>query len=814
MPLSLPLGLWSTALAGVVDLDGVTHAALLPPTAEVRRAEAAVVARREVTLRSVDGGTEVDATWWIHHLDARDATYTLWSQAAHPGAITVDGVPAPSRDDGGATALVRGAGWFEVRSRAYFPEDASLSLLPATTGVVRAPDDDRDVVGDGAVVLRVGLDHLTGAHTLTFADPAPRGASDADYVVATTAVGVTVGEDAVSGAARVSWVMWSGERSELSMRVDGVGADLDVRGPGVADWRRDGDVVRVTLAEPSDAAAVDLTWSRALTGAAEEALTVPRVEPLDVTRVDAYVQLARDGEIEVSPALDAGWTPIPRSSLPESASGLVTGQPIAAFRAPRVGGGRVDVLRFEPLSGPPVVVDVADWRLATTEDGRALVRGFLEVRNDRASHLRVTPPPGVKLVAVRVQGQPSLPVTDDGRTWLVPLVRSLETVEGLLSFPVEVTLLGEGAGWERRVDREVRLPAVDAPVALARTSLVLPTGYRHRGDVGADDVVSGFDTQTDGISYGFAVGSTGAAQADALFQDAVGAWLANDFETAEHNLSTLREMGAESENIDRLQSNVDVVYGRDDEVDEVAARRVKKQAAARAVEQQREMEDLERTAEELSRSGNYSASTQVYQRALDIGNTLTLLSEDTEEQDARNEAIAQEISAVEDRRASLLAIDGDGWVEPDVGELPWDVSDATLPWDVPTGGELPWDVSGSQYGFGGLGARGSGMGGGGSAEGYGIGYGAVGSMDPAVALQSREFMAVTGTAASSRRRGGVSFGSRKSAAEPPMDVAASELAVTIPVTGEIVRFQSMLLPAGAGHGVRVVARSSHPRSSR
>jgi hypothetical protein len=165
-----------------------------------------------------------------------------------------------------------------------------------------------------------------------------------------------------------------------------------------------------------------------------------------VFRGESALQLARDGEVEGVPEA-TGWTP---SSAPRAAGvgqGLVEGTPTRRSRPAAARSGSLTLLRFVPIEGPPVVVDVAAYTIATSREGRALIRAHYEVRNERAASLRIRPPPGFEILGVRVAGETAVIARDREGAWRVPLQRSVDTVSGLLSFPVEVALLGEAKPW-------------------------------------------------------------------------------------------------------------------------------------------------------------------------------------------------------------------------------------------------------------------------------------------------------------------------------------------------------------------------------
>jgi hypothetical protein len=568
-----PPGRLDAGERGRVQLNGTTWQALqTPDDPDAPPMPGPHAAFRRVELEPTADALLIRATWELDAWEPGWLDTRLIDAGAQDLVITWnDGPAAWEATPSGAQVTGRVDGPTTLRLRAELPGDPfvqarSLWLLPAIRGEVRV------VVGEGVDAELGGYGHAqagellwwSGAHDLTLSLKQVRATSQASTLaVGQVGLGLTIGDSELLGRARVRWAVRRGSLERLALRVGGLGEDLQVTGPTVRSVSRSGDRLLIALQAPADGlVAVDLTWSRPLPRSAEARLELPTITPLDVRRVEASLQLARDGEWEALPEL-AGWEPRSASLLPEWGRGLVEGTPTAAFASHAASAsGSIGLLRFEPVAGPPVMIDIADCEVATTAEGRALVRVRYEVVNDRGAHLTVLPPFGSTFLTVRVDEEPVVPVrVDDG--WRVPLPRSLETVAGLISVPVEIVLLVEGEPWERREIRSLPLPRVDAPMAVSRVTVYLPPGFEQlqRGPDGrrVDDFTEG-----EGISWGFLatddVDRERAAQADVLFKQAADAWMTNDFDGAQAHLDTLTALGASNVKTDQLQSNLDVVF--------------------------------------------------------------------------------------------------------------------------------------------------------------------------------------------------------------------------------------------------------------
>lgn len=683
--------------AGEVEVPWALWRTLHP---EPEPAPGPMILRRTVTLRRVEGGVEVRASWAIRSERAAWLGNGLLGPGAHLRHARWNGRPAAvwSGQEGPLVVeRVEGSATLEVE--AFVPSDGAeevvLSLLGAPRGTVRLEGFDPDVVltGDARPVVPHGGGAggwSTGAAELRLrpktSEPRDRG----PLVVGSVGLGITVGDAEVRGRARVRFEIRQGTRASLSLSLSGVGEDLTVEGPQVARWERTGDQVVVALSgETAGLLDLDLRWSTTTPPGAEAKVPLPSIVPLDVFRSPAAVQVARDGEVDVRPALGAGWRPLASAQVPAWAEGLVEGSPTAAFvraRASEGGGDALELLRLEPVPGPPVVVDVADVRIATSDHGPMIATARYEVHNERASHLSITPPPGMRVVGVEVAGRRVTPGRDghDGPL-RIPLKRSLETVRGPATVPVTVALLGTaepGRAWARRERREVPLPVVDAPVNVTRVTLHLPPRWHSTLRPGDGPVVDGFEPEPRlcfGLDDAHAV-----AAADRAFGEAVEAWNDNDFDRAQEHLDRVRALGGRGTAVDGLQANIDLVRPRPAEVvttgeayrfefdddalvdgnaesmlappmaapssSSALERRIRARARARASKQKVELEGRKTRAKALKDEGQYEAAAAEYREAIEQSKDLDRLEdEESVEYDYEAEALMDELHEVEAR---------------------------------------------------------------------------------------------------------------------------------------------------------------------
>ncbi len=614
-----------------VVLSGARWRALLDPERPDVVAPGPRVASRSVALREQAEGVALTVRWRL------DADEPGWLRAPLVGSdLVVTSLSWKGRevglgaDEGGMRSValwVDGPGELVLdgyrEARVAPGEGPRLPLLPAPHGTATLPED-WVFAADGMVPVAPGR-WWGGDGDLAVTGRRPVTTARGAVVGATVATGVTVDEGAARVEARLHVTALRGSLDQVVFSVPGAGPDLAVEGPAVASFDRAGDRVTVALRTAgARTVALDVRWSVGLPDSAVASVAAPRLIPEGVSRAAYVTKLARAGDVEVVPDGSA-WRAMALAELPDWAEGLVSGTATAAMAWS--GGGspaglQLQLLRFEPVPGPATLIDVAQTAVALSDEGRMLMRTHLQVRNDRGAYLRVTPPPGTRIVGVSVAGEVPEPLVD-GDAWRLPLKKSVETVDGLLSFPVRVVMVGDAPVFDGRTKDTLPLPTFDADIAVHRVSVNLPMGHSSKLDADEQHVVESF-TEGSGITYGFAVGDARATEADALFQSAVSQWMSNDFDAAQSTLDTLKGMGAGNDDIDRLQGNLDLLFA-DDATESASARRVKEQAKYRSVEETRQQAVLLEEAEQALLQGDYDRAESNYAQALDIGDKLAKL---------------------------------------------------------------------------------------------------------------------------------------------------------------------------------------------
>ncbi|MED5373059.1 MAG: tetratricopeptide repeat protein [Myxococcota bacterium] len=419
-------------------------------------------------------------------------------------------------------------------------------------------------------------------------------------------------EGAIRQRSRVRWELRQGSLSTLHLRLPPGASEVMLSGSAVARWEQSGQTLTIEpLAEVEGAFEVQVEWRQTFSG---KQATVQHPEPTESGGTTYSLTLAGDSETLLQPSAQ-GMRTVALEQLPPKARSLGDAAPAAAWTG--AGSLQLQALRLSSLDGPELVVDLARCTAAQSVEGRTLMRCSLDVRNASRQFLGVSLPPGFELWAARVNGDGVAPVRwEDGRMG-VPLERSVETLAGLTAIQVELTFLAKEAEWGHKGERELTLPAYDAPVARLEWVARLPPGYRGKIEGGSARVAAESSTE---LVYATTTSSQELAARE-TWNLALEAYQDNDFDKAQSYVDQTLSLDADNANAQRLQTNLDVlsgdVGGRDatgSEADEAMSRRVKEMAKAKVADEEVEQEESLKEAERLMNEGRYEEAIETYEQ--------------------------------------------------------------------------------------------------------------------------------------------------------------------------------------------------------
>ncbi|MFH1732443.1 MAG: hypothetical protein ABIF82_12450, partial [Planctomycetota bacterium] len=126
-------------------------------------------------------------------------------------------------------------------------------------------------------------------------------------------------------------------------------------------------------------------------------------------------------------------------NLPDEVLALSSERPALAYAIQR-GRWRLgcDIVLASEVRMPPTIVDRAAHTIVRRADGNIIGRASLEVRNRDRQFIRVRMPRGAKVLAALVDDKSVAITKGAAGEFILPLKKSIPTVGGLVSFPVEI----------------------------------------------------------------------------------------------------------------------------------------------------------------------------------------------------------------------------------------------------------------------------------------------------------------------------------------------------------------------------------------
>ena len=298
-------------------------------------------------------------------------------------------------------------------------------------------------------------------------------------VSVTRSVAWNIGERMLSANALLDVAILGGSTDRVVLRLPPGSDNLRVSGPDIKNHRLTGNRIEAFL-RGTIGGRTQLRLAFECPRAAGNVVTCPDIEVVN-GRLDSggWLLVANDAGGELLERDTGGLQPASSLDLPADVSGLLAGKPLFVFnresRRPRLTFDLVTTTPF-PMTG--TIADRAEMLCVVRPAGDEIVRTRYTVRNAAGQFLRIRLPDGADLLSVTVEEKASQP-SRDGEHILVAMPRSVQTLAGLISFPVEIVYCRSGdplSGSERRL---CELPVLaDVPAAQVQVTVMHPPGMR------------------------------------------------------------------------------------------------------------------------------------------------------------------------------------------------------------------------------------------------------------------------------------------------------------------------------------------------
>lgn len=292
---------------------------------------------------------------------------------------------------------------------------------------------------------------------------------------------------------------------------------VTVTGPDIRDVRVAGGAAHVVLRQKlSGATRLQVRCEMTTRQGGLQNLAQPAIRDGHWTG-GTLVLTSTAGGCEVVPESVAGLEPLALADIGPDASAILPGKAILAYRiAGRSFNADVDVVDLAAYALRETLADTAHWQLALRGDGTVMCKASIQVRNRTRQFLEVALPPGAVVLAVRVNEQPRPMSLVPGRpdVYLLPLERSTVSVEGLISFPVEIVCLyridrlAQGRG---RTQMTLPVPQIDLPIAYAWAEVYTPENLSRPHWSGPLERVDEYADKTASATLGYGRGEKAKA---------------------------------------------------------------------------------------------------------------------------------------------------------------------------------------------------------------------------------------------------------------------------------------------------------------
>jgi hypothetical protein len=309
---------------------------------------------------------------------------------------------------------------------------------------------------------------------------------------------ISIEEDAVRISAEIALTVLQNTIPALVLRAPEGYNILDVRGPGVGEWRelarKEGTYLEVPFDFPKKGNfAVTVAAEKILPGG-DQAAGYEGFTVVDAIREKGFLGVELKGAAEVVVSSLESADALDVSELPGSLIGRSLKPLIFGFKYLRSPYALVfDIKKHEEVRVVSTVIDLASGVTLVTGDGKIVHRVVYSVRNTSKQFLELALPKDAELWSVFVDGAPAKPRRGDGKI-MVPLNRSREGASGLAAFDVEVIYHQKTPRFGSFGRRSADFPVPDIIVSQALWSVYLPAGYdylRFGGSVEKEKSASG-----------------------------------------------------------------------------------------------------------------------------------------------------------------------------------------------------------------------------------------------------------------------------------------------------------------------------------
>lgn len=496
-----------------------------------------------------------------------------------------------------------------------------------------------------------------------------------------TSVAWTIEERSLTANAIMDVRITGGSLDQLTLNLPSNADRVNITGADVRDTRIEGSTAVIFL-KGRIQGATQLNISCTVPGAIPSTLTLPRFTLADGRATEGgWLTVANDVGGELLEQSVSGYAPASALELPANAKGLSHATPTYVYRREsRNASATFELVQTVPFPLVDTIADCAEGECILRPDGEELVKLHYEMRNNRAQFLHIKLPEGARLLSASVEDALCTPSMANGET-LIPLPRSLQTMDGLISFPIELVYIRKGAPFTDRENRAIDLPElIGVPTAQVGMTLYLPDELKLKKVNGPLEQVEQFASSAQRFEYG--QGASWGVDASAVADETVElaeqelyrnyynlgleSYKNSDFENAERYLEQAVELSKGTDkNADSLLKNIKVTSGgfgggsigaaAPIREDRAKASYITRSNSARNVSEAGEQEALIEEGLAMIESGNESAGVQLLEQADQLSRQLSARGEELGQRTVRLQ-YSQKLDEVRNEQSTNVAL--------------------------------------------------------------------------------------------------------------------------------------------------------------
>lgn len=474
-----------------------------------------------------------------------------------------------------------------------------------------------------------------------------------------------IGERTLSASMLLDAEVLGGTTDRLSLGLP-VGADnVRISGTHPHESRRNGDELTVYFKQQLSGRTT-LKLSFDIPRVVGETLSLPAVDVVE-GRVEpgGHLLVFNDAPGILLENRTDGLKPFSDLDLPSAVLGMQSGTPLFIYECvDRAARPSFDLVTRTPFPLVDTLADRVDMIAVIRPGGDEIVRIRLRIRNNARQHLRTILPAGATVISAEVD-HAAVTLSDDGGSILVPLAKSIQTLGGLVPFPVELTYCRKGAPVLADTCRTVDLPEFpDVPAAVVNVMVLYPEDAGIRSCTSKLRRVEKFSSPDDGVFYTDA-GTFHGADARSLltfnYYDAgYRAYRANNLEQAEKYLagvgttapgSPLRKLA------DDLLGNIRLARGeakaKEEKLDRAKASQIRKSIGADNSAMEAQQATLVESGLKTIQQGDQELGVEFLEMADELGRQIVARGGSKERQTAIRRQYGSALEATKKERETM-----------------------------------------------------------------------------------------------------------------------------------------------------------------